>query len=135
MKTFTTVQWHAIPAAHKGVWSSERPDMENWSSIRHQYLGKRTTVMDGALCVEDIHFKIVPTSVVQHLTCAVCGADAGRHEQHWNRDDGFGVCRACVDSILQDESPQDMRMRYGIEGINYAAPAKVEAPRQELENA
>lgn len=63
MKIFTAREWDLIPAAHKGVWKSERTDIENWANIRHQYLGKRTTVMNGALCVEGLHFKILaPTN-------------------------------------------------------------------------
>ncbi len=32
----------------------------------------------------------------RRMTCCVCGADAGTWSQHWNRDDGFGVCVKCV---------------------------------------
>lgn len=121
MKTLTTVEWSQIPAAYKGVWKSERTDIENWTDVRQQYMGKRTTVMDGALCVEGLHFRIVPTTVRRQMTCAVCGSDAGCHEQHWNRDDGYGICRNCVDWLADRQSLESIKTQYGIEGVNYAA--------------
>jgi hypothetical protein len=57
------------------------------------------------------------------LTCAVCGESAGRWAQHWNRDDGFGVCGKCV-RWLRDthrESQDTIENLYGIEGINWGS--------------
>src|SRR5262245_19341125 len=58
------------------------------------------------------------------LTCCICGEDAGRWQQHWNRDTGWGVCRACVERESAANSAQDMIDLYGQEGINYAPPAR-----------
>lgn len=37
--------------------------------------------------------------VLRRLKCSVCGGEAGRHLQHWNQDDGWGVCRSCFDRL------------------------------------
>lgn len=122
MKTFTSIEWARIPADYKGVWKSERTDLADWSAIRGQYLGKRTVLMDGGLGVEGVHFQVVPTTTLRHLTCCVCDSDAGYHEQHHNRDTGYGICLKCVDWLIErGESPEDMVSRYGIEGVNYAS--------------
>ena len=36
-----------------------------------------------------------------HLECSCCGGYAGRFEQFWNQDDGYGVCTRCVDDIIE----------------------------------
>lgn len=66
--------------------------------------------------------------IVRWLTCCVCGADAGRHEQHWNRDDGYGVCARCVAwERERGTSEEDITSQYGIEGVNFEAPQQQEA--------
>lgn len=58
--------------------------------------------------------------IKRNLTCACCGRDAGRHEQHWNRDTGYGICPSCVGWLLRvGESPEQVERDYGKEGINY----------------
>lgn len=57
----------------------------------------------------------------RYLTCSCCGRDAGRWEQHWNRDTGYGVCRPCVDWMLSlGDTPEQIERDYGKEGLNYA---------------
>lgn len=60
------------------------------------------------------------------LTCCCCGRLAGRFEQHWNRDDGFGICRPCV-KWCRDRGMDDAAIlsSYGQEGVNYAGPDDV----------
>lgn len=62
----------------------------------------------------------------RHLTCCCCGGDAGRWEQHWNRDTGYGVCFPCVERFRkQGETEQEITELYGTEGVNWGkAPAK-----------
>lgn len=55
-----------------------------------------------------------------YKTCCVCGDDAGHHEQHWNRDTGFGICRSCVDWVKsRGMSDEEILSNYGVEGVNY----------------
>lgn len=59
----------------------------------------------------------------RHLMCCVCGADAGRFQQHWNRDTGWGICAKCVAWVAaRGETPEQIRDYYGVAGVNYAAP-------------
>lgn len=61
---------------------------------------------------------------ILRLTCAVCGSDAGRWHQHWNRDTGYGVCRKCVRWVRdRGEREGEIESLYGIEGVNFALPA------------
>lgn len=56
----------------------------------------------------------------RHLTCACCGDYAGLWQQHFNRDAGFGICRACVDRMIaHGTTPAQIVTYYGIEGENY----------------
>lgn len=58
----------------------------------------------------------------KHMTCCICGEDAGHFEQHWNRDHGFGVCRECVDWVAsRGDTAEEIENLYGLEGVNYAA--------------
>jgi hypothetical protein len=57
----------------------------------------------------------------RHLSCCVCGEDAGYYEQHWNRDTGFGVCAACVTWLRgRGETEAEIHDLYGVEGVNFA---------------
>lgn len=57
-----------------------------------------------------------------HKECCCCGGGAGRFEQHWNRDTGYGICRDCADDeIKRGTSPANMVELYGIPGKHYAA--------------
>lgn len=56
------------------------------------------------------------------MTCCVCGNDAGRWKQWWNRDTGYGVCKACVAWVRsRGESEEEIEKNYGKAGINYEA--------------
>lgn len=64
----------------------------------------------------------------RHLNCCVCGTSAGRWEQHWNRDTGWGICQRCATEQARHESPESMERLYGKPGINYEAPS---APKED----
>ena len=71
---------------------------------------------------------VVRHGVIRRLECCVCGEYAGRFEQHWNRDTGFGICRKCVDWVKsRGETDSEILDLYGVEGVNYAAPAPADA--------
>lgn len=55
----------------------------------------------------------------RRLTCCVCGQDAGIHEQHWNRDTGFGICSRCVNEEMKCMTAEEIKSCYGVKGINY----------------
>jgi hypothetical protein len=58
----------------------------------------------------------------RRLTCCVCVADAGRWQQHWNRDTGYGVCAKCVEWVRsRGETEQEIASNYGKEGVNWGA--------------
>lgn len=60
---------------------------------------------------------------IRQLGCCVCGEDAGRFEQHWYRDTGFGVCASCVAWLRsKGETEAEILDLYGVEGRNFAAP-------------
>lgn len=60
----------------------------------------------------------------RHLTCSVCGEDAGCFKQHSNRDAGYGICRSCVDWLKKRGTCEgELLDLYGVEGVNYAACA------------
>jgi hypothetical protein len=64
-------------------------------------------------------------SNLRRLTCCCCGESAGEWLQHWNRDEGFGVCHPCVTRIRERMtgpgymSEDAIRSCYGIEGVNW----------------
>lgn len=69
-------------------------------------------------------------ATTRYLTCCVCGDPAGRYQQHWNRDNGYGICRKCADWVQSPDrgrhrtGADEMRSLYGEAGINYEeAPA------------
>ena len=64
------------------------------------------------------------------LTCTHCGNGAGRFEQWWNNDTGFGACRPCIDwvaGLRGGMTAEQIKESYGIEGRHYAADRKAEA--------
>lgn len=63
-----------------------------------------------------------------HLDCAVCAQYAGKWHQHFNRDTGHGLCAKCRDDLSKTETPEHMRMRYGVAGVNYEAAKSNEVP-------
>jgi hypothetical protein len=56
------------------------------------------------------------------LTCCCCGKPAGRFKQHYNRDVGFGLCVVCARWLNTRETPDAMKLAYGLPGINYEDP-------------
>lgn len=73
---------------------------------------------------------------IRNLACCVCGNDAGRHAQHWNRDTGFGVCKDCIAWLRsRNESEAEILDLYGIEGVNFEAAAPLIMHRVEAEMA
>lgn len=60
--------------------------------------------------------------MIHHLTCCICGEEAGKFEQHWNRDTGWGVCPRCVSEQAVKESPDEIQFNYGKVGVNYEQP-------------
>lgn len=67
-------------------------------------------------------------SKTRQLACACCGGDAGRWQQWYNQDTGYGVCADCVAWMRKPasatrparESEENIRDYYGVEGINFA---------------
>jgi hypothetical protein len=56
------------------------------------------------------------------MICSVCGAWAGAFKQHSNRDDGYGICRSCVDWLLnRGTSQEEITRNYGVAGVHYKA--------------
>jgi len=64
----------------------------------------------------------VEAPTIRNMTCCVCGADAGRWRQHHNRDDGYGICTACVARQSATETPERIANLYGQAGINHSTP-------------
>lgn len=54
-----------------------------------------------------------------HLECCCCGGDAGRWKQHWNRDDGYGICMSCVAHQVGRYGIPMIEDLYGKEGVNW----------------
>lgn len=59
----------------------------------------------------------------RYMTCSCCGASAGRHVQHSNRDTGYGLCQKCAGWLVREgrATPNEMALAYGVEGLNYEA--------------
>lgn len=55
----------------------------------------------------------------RYMTCCVCGQSAGRWQQHWNRDTGFGVCKRCADEEAKRLDLDEHVSYYGRAGVNY----------------
>jgi D-tyrosyl-tRNA(Tyr) deacylase len=67
---------------------------------------------------------------IRHMTCCCCGDDAGRWEQHWNRDTGYGICAKCVAEEMGREPPERIKELYGTAGVHYREPMIVEGGRR-----
>lgn len=61
-------------------------------------------------------------STNRQLTCTCCGGDAGRWQQHWNQDTGYGLCPGCRDWIWNrgTKDRDEFERTYGKPGTNYA---------------
>lgn len=66
----------------------------------------------------------------RNMTCCVCGAAAGRWEQHWNRDTGWGICAACAAEQAGRETAEDFASYYGVPGVNFEQPTVVHMGRR-----
>ena len=63
----------------------------------------------------------------RRLECCCCGENAGRWQQHWNRDTGYGICAKCIAWHRKRGTDEDeIADLYGKEGVNYA-PAETTA--------
>lgn len=56
-----------------------------------------------------------------NLTCACCGQSAGLWHQFFNQDDGFGICQACVDWIVERGDGDLIAEAYGVASIHRPA--------------
>ena len=54
------------------------------------------------------------------MVCCCCGAYAGRYQQHWGRDKGFGLCENCIDFVARSISLDEFKSCYGEPGKHYA---------------
>lgn len=57
-----------------------------------------------------------------YKTCCVCGSDAGKWRQHWNRDTDYGICPRFVAEEAGRCSPDELRDLYGEPGVHYDQP-------------
>jgi len=56
----------------------------------------------------------------RNMTCCVCGANAGRWQQHWNRDTGYGVCVRCIEWLRERKTSEtEIADLYGKDGVNW----------------
>lgn len=64
---------------------------------------------------------------IRHMTCCTCGEDAGRWHQHWNRDNGYGICAPCVGWLKGRGMPDaEIADCYGVEGENWGTGKLIE---------
>lgn len=63
MIKITLAEYNALSKDFRGVWATERNDLQNWAEIRDKYMGKRTMLHNdnGAtvLLIEGLSFEIV----------------------------------------------------------------------------
>lgn len=60
---------------------------------------------------------------IRLMKCSVCGGNAGKHAQHWNRDTGWGLCTGCCEWLVgRRTGPEEMKDLYGEPGLNYTPP-------------
>ena len=65
----------------------------------------------------------------RNLICAVCGGEAGKWEQCFNQDTGYGLCARCLKWLQgRGESQETIEFRYGKPGVNYEDPNAPVAP-------
>ena len=71
----------------------------------------------------------------RRMECSCCGSDAGRWQQWWNRDTGYGVCKRCVTWITtrrpqteeNENMPENIKANYGIEGVHWGEINEVQS--------
>jgi hypothetical protein len=67
-----------------------------------------------------VHNREDHTMTIRRMECCVCGADAGRWTQHWNRDHGYSVCVKCIKWLRgRNTSETEIADLYGKEGVNW----------------
>lgn len=60
---------------------------------------------------------MVTISQPEELFCSCCGAcTTGR--QYWNRDEGYGLCKTCMKSVLPKLGFKDFTRNYGTIGFH-----------------
>jgi len=65
---------------------------------------------------------------IRNLTCCCCGNPAGKWQQHWNRDTGYGICAACVDwQRSRGVTDAEILDLYGKEFINWGRIVNAQA--------
>lgn len=57
---------------------------------------------------------------IRRTTCCVCGMWSGQWRQHYNRDNGYGICANCVKEQRQLETKEAVETSYGLPGIHFA---------------
>lgn len=58
MLRISQAEYDRIHPDFRGVWTTERTDIEGWENMRHLYMGKRTLMRDHALLIEGLSFEI-----------------------------------------------------------------------------
>lgn len=64
------------------------------------------------------------------MQCALCGSHAGRFHQHYNRDNGHGICGKCVDIELDRTDIESILSCYGVPGYHYQMTDKMREQHQ-----
>ncbi len=65
----TGAEWDAIHPDYKSIWDTERSEWPDWPAVRSRYMGKRTLLREGALYVEGLSFRIVPSINASSQAC------------------------------------------------------------------
>lgn len=55
----------------------------------------------------------------REMKCCNCGNYAGKFHQHYNRDNGFGICLRCVTDEIKKQGVETALTCYGVPGFNY----------------
>ena len=55
----------------------------------------------------------------REMKCCNCGNYAGKFHQHYNRDNGFGICLRCVTDEIKSQGVETALSCYGVPGFNY----------------
>jgi hypothetical protein len=55
----------------------------------------------------------------REMKCCNCGNYAGKFHQHYNRDNGFGICLRCVTDEIKSQGVETALACYGVPGFNY----------------
>lgn len=56
-------------------------------------------------------------------SCCCCGAECPPMKQWWNRDNGYSICKRCIQKELDSGTSKEcLQENYGKPGIHYEAP-------------